>query len=87
MRNLRMRCQICGHWNKVQVNKVVVKQNSPELKVKVFIPVYEPLQVFKCEKCGKIIAQPKELIRVVKSKMRCGVEKESRKDTARLISA
>jgi len=69
------------------VNKVLVEQNSPEPKVKVFIPMYEPLQVSKCAKCGRIIAQPKELIRVVKSKMRCGVEKESRKDTARLISA
>jgi len=48
--------------------------------------MYEPLQVSKCEKCGKIVAQPKELIRIVKSKMRCGVEKESREDRARLIS-
>jgi hypothetical protein len=61
-----MRCQICGHWNKVQVNKVIVEQISPEPKVKVFIPMYEPLRVSNCEKCGKIIAQPKELIRIVK---------------------
>jgi len=61
-----MRCQTCGHWNRVPVDKVVVEQNSPELKVKVFIPMYEPLQVSKCEKCGKIIVKPKELIRIVK---------------------
>jgi len=48
------------------VNKVVVEQNPPEPKVKVFIPMYEPLQVSKCEKCGKIIAQPKELVRIAK---------------------
>jgi hypothetical protein len=66
MRNLRMRCQTCGHCNRVAVNKVMVEQNSPEPKVKVFIPMYEPLQVSKCEKCGKIIAQPKELIRIVR---------------------
>ena len=65
-RILRMRCQGYGHWNRVPVNKVLVEQNSPEPKVKVFIPMYEPLQVSKCEKCGKIIAQPKELIRIVK---------------------
>jgi hypothetical protein len=41
----------------------MVERNSPEPKVKVLIPMYEPLQVSKCEKCGKIIAQPKELIR------------------------
>lgn len=28
----------------------------------------EPLQVSKCKKCGKLIAQPKELIRIVKGK-------------------
>ena len=26
--------------------------------------IYEPLQVSKCKKCGKIIAEPKELIRM-----------------------
>jgi uncharacterized Zn finger protein len=67
-RFLRMRCQKCGHWNRVLVNKVVIEQNSPEPKVRVFIPMYEPLQVSKCEKCGTIIAQPQELIRIVKSK-------------------
>ena len=60
-----MRCQACGHWNRVPVNKVFVEQNSSEPKVKVFIPMYEPLEVSKCQKCGKIIAQPKELIRSV----------------------
>ena len=25
--------------------------------------MYEPLEVTKCEKCGKVIAEPKELIR------------------------
>jgi hypothetical protein len=45
---------------------VFVEQNSPERKVKVFIPMYEPLQFSKCGKCRKIIAQPKELIRIVK---------------------
>lgn len=65
-RILRMRRQTCGHWNRIPVNKVFVEQNSPEPKVKVFIPMYEPLQVSKCEKCGKIIAQPKELIRILK---------------------
>ena len=65
-RVLRMRCPACGHQDRVQVNKVMVEQSSAEAKVKVFIPMYEPLQVSKCEKCGKIIAQRKELIRIVK---------------------
>jgi hypothetical protein len=30
------------------------------------IPIYEPLQVSKCEKCGRVIAEPKELIKIQK---------------------
>jgi ribosomal protein S27E len=29
--------------------------------------MYEPLQVVKCEKCSKIIAEPKELITILKN--------------------
>ena len=43
-------------------------KHSPEPKVKVLIPMYEFLQVFKCEKCGRIVAEPKELIRILKGK-------------------
>jgi len=66
MRNLRMKCSSCGHWNRVSVNKIFLEQPSPEPKVKVLIPMYEPLEVSKCEKCGEIIAEPKELIRIQK---------------------
>jgi hypothetical protein len=66
-RNLRMKCSGCGHWNRVPVNKIFVEQTSPidPNKVKVMIPMYEPLEVSKCEKCGKTIAEPKELIRII----------------------
>jgi len=66
-RNLKMKCSHCGHWNRVPVNKIFLEQDSPEPKVKVFIPMYLPLQASKCEKCGEVIAQPKELIKIVKS--------------------
>ena len=65
-RRLRMKCPNCSHWNRVSVNKIFIEQNSSEPKVKVLIPMYEPLEVTKCEKCGKIIAEPKELIRIQK---------------------
>ncbi len=65
-RTLRIKCPSCGHWNCVQVNKLFVEQPSPEPKVKVMIPVYEPLKMSKCKKCGRPIAEPKELIRIVK---------------------
>ena len=33
------------------VNKIFLGQNSPEPKVQVFIPMYEPLEVAKCKNC------------------------------------
>jgi len=64
-KSLKMKCK-CGHWNRVTVNKIFLEQPSPEPKVKVMIPMYQPLETSKCEKCGKIIAEPKELIRIQK---------------------
>jgi len=46
------------------MNKIFIEQPSTEPKVRVMIPMYEPLEVAKCEKCGKVIAEPKELIRI-----------------------
>jgi len=56
-RKLRMKCSSCVHWNRVPANTIFVEQNSPEPKVQVLIPVYEPLEVTKCKKCGKIITK------------------------------
>ena len=36
--------------------------------VKVFIPMYEPLEVSKCEKCGRVITEAEELIRSRRAK-------------------
>jgi len=66
MTKLRMKCSSCGHWNRIPVNKIFFEQNSSEPEVKVLIPMYEPLEVAKCKKCGKIIAEPKDLIRIKK---------------------
>jgi hypothetical protein len=65
--NLKMRCPNCGHWNRVPVNKIFLGQETSEPKVKAYIPMYEPLEVIKCKKCEKVIAEPKELIRIVKT--------------------
>ncbi len=64
MTSLRMKCPNCGCWNRVPVNKIFIEQPSPEPKVKVLIPMYEPLEVVKCKKCGKVIAEPNELIKI-----------------------
>jgi len=62
---LRIKCPNCGHWNTVKVNKLLIQQSSPELRVKVMIPMCEPLETSKCEKCGKIIAEPKTLTKTI----------------------
>jgi hypothetical protein len=40
---------------------------SSEPKVKAYVPMYEPLMVEKCKKCKTILAEPKKLIRIVKT--------------------
>jgi ribosomal protein S27E len=60
-----MKCKNCGHWNRFEVEKVFSEQATSEPKVKAFIPIYLPLKEEKCSKCGSIIAEPKELIRIV----------------------
>jgi len=62
-----MKCK-CSHWNRVKVNKIFLERPSPEPKVKLFIRMYEPLEIVKCEKCGEIIAEPKQLIRIYKER-------------------
>jgi len=63
---LRMKCKACGHWNRIEVEKVLFEPECPEPKVKVFIPMYLPLRTETCKKCNAVIAESKELIRIVK---------------------
>jgi len=64
MTKLRMKCPHCRCWNSIEVDKIFVPQPSAEPKGKVLIPTYKPLKTEKCKKCGKVIAEPKELIRI-----------------------
>lgn len=54
MTKLRMKHPHCGCWNRIEVDKIFVQQPSPEPKVKVLIPMYEPFEVAKCKKYGKL---------------------------------
>ena len=67
-RRLRLKCSKCGHWNSFPVNKFFIEQSTSEPKVTAYIPMYLPLQIEKCRKCEKVIAEPKEIIRIVRSK-------------------
>jgi hypothetical protein len=62
-----MKCRGCGHWNRIPVNKIFLEQQTSEPKVTAYIPMYDPLEVAKCTKCGKVLARPKELVRIVRT--------------------
>lgn len=64
---LRKKCPSCGYWNRFEVNKLFIEQPSSEPKVKVLIPMYEPLKTETCKKCKRVIAEPKELIKITKA--------------------
>lgn len=66
-KSLRMKCSGCGHWNRVPVNKIFIEQPSPEPKIKVLIPMYKSLEFIECKKCGRLVAEPKERIRITSS--------------------
>jgi hypothetical protein len=52
----------------IAVEKVFSEPDSPEPKVKVFMPMYLPLRVETCKKCKMVMAEPKELIRITSMK-------------------
>ena len=61
-----MKCSACGHWNRIEVNKLFMEQKFDEPKVRAFIPMYEPLRTETCKKCRAVIAEPKTLIRITR---------------------
>jgi len=66
---LRMKCKKCGYWNRFEVNKLFIEQSSSKPKVKVLVPMYEPLKIETCKKCKTVIAEPKELIKIMKEEL------------------
>ena len=65
--SLKMKCPHCKHWNKIPADKLFSEQQSPDPKIKVYIPLYKPLEYVKCSKCNKTIAKPNELIKITKT--------------------
>jgi len=61
-----MKCPTCGWWNSVPVDKIFMEQSTSESKVKAYVVFYKPLEVVNCKKCGRVTAEPKELIRILK---------------------
>ena len=67
VKRLRMKCSNCGFWNRIEVNKLLIEQETSEPKVKAFVPIYEPLKTKECRKCKNVIAEPKALIKIVRT--------------------
>ena len=62
-----MKCEAWGNWNSIGVEKVTLNSDSHEPKVQVFLSSYLPLKTEVCSKCKSVIAEPKEVIRIVRS--------------------
>jgi len=60
-KNLKMRCQACGHWNRVPVNKVVIEQNSPELRLKSSSPCMTHYKSLNVKNAAKSLLNQKSL--------------------------
>jgi hypothetical protein len=63
---INMQCDNCGHWNNFNVEKMHLNSElKEEPNIQVFIPHYKPLKQEKCSQCGSVIAEEKELIRII----------------------
>jgi hypothetical protein len=63
---LRIKCS-CGKWNNIKVEKIMFQLDNEEPKMQVLVPAYLPIKTQVCKKCKKEIANPKEVIRIIKS--------------------
>jgi hypothetical protein len=63
---LRLRCPNCGQWNNIEAEKVMLDLDNQEPKMTVYMPAYLPLKTEVCSKCKTVIANQKELIRIIK---------------------
>jgi len=50
-------------WAKFLLNNLLLR-----LELRLMLPMYEPMKTEAFKKCGKIPAEPKESIRIVKTK-------------------
>jgi hypothetical protein len=70
----RMKCS-CSKWNNIRAKTIMLKLDNQEPKVEVFLPAYLPIETPACKKCKTEIANPKEIIRIVRSEPKKSVKK------------
>jgi hypothetical protein len=50
---LMVKCSACGFWNRLEAERLVAQQDTFEPEAKIVYPVYSPLKLETCKKCGK----------------------------------
>jgi RNase P subunit RPR2 len=63
---LRVKCSACGFWNRFETERLVAQQDTSEPEAIIVYPVHSPTKLETCEKCGKIISESKEPIRITR---------------------
>jgi len=59
-----IKCLSCGEFSEVTVRKAFVEPMNQDPKTKFMVRMYQPIEVTKCKKCGKTVAEPNVLIRI-----------------------
>ena len=72
-----MKCKQCGHWNSIEVEKVMLNPDSREPKVRVFLPAYLPLKRKNVLSALQSLRPKKELIRLVQERFRHSLSNNS----------
>jgi len=62
---LTIKCSGCDRWNRVPASKIFIEQNTFDSKVKAYVRIYDSLEVVECKKCGRVITEPEEIIRII----------------------
>ena len=62
---LKIQCEKCNHWNDIEVEKVLLNPDSPELKIEAFITSYLSERTQKCGSCETVLCEPDELFRII----------------------
>ena len=59
---LRIKCNNCGNWNTIEVEKIFLNSGTSDSKLTVFLHAFLPLKTEKCSKCNQVIANEKAII-------------------------
>jgi len=52
---LRMKCKACGHWNRIEANKLFIEQPTSEPKVKAYTQCMKHLKLKHMRKAEKFL--------------------------------